>query len=246
MEIIRTLYIPSDNMTEADAIKSQFIGKKHVKLEARNDNMGKCYIGLSYEYSGEGRISTQYDLLEAGDIKFYSAPKGKKIYYVWYYGTKANDKIKLVASDGAIKDFQTLRNRIAGRKQRYDLNTDLVNNQDKIYDVVVPTNRIWLIHYGYSYNKDSVPRTTWAQIISKDGRILGNLFYVANLPSNQKVTFPSTNVSDKDTFTDGAYPIVLFGGDWVRFGWNAGGTSSGGTTQFGLCFTELIDIDGWV
>jgi len=248
LEIIRTLYIESDNQTEAEAKRSQFIGKKHLRLEARNDNGGICYIALSYEYSGEGRKSTDWDLLEPGETKFYSAPKDKKIYYVWYYGTKANDKIRLTASDGAIKDFHRIRNKVYGNYKRYDLTTALGNNDNVVYDVIVPNGKIWLIYGGYIYNKDNVARTVSCILNKPNGESIGTLVNYASLPSNGKVVFPSKGqeaTSDKDTFSAHAYPIIAFGGDYIRFTWQAGGASTGGTTSFGLTFKELINVDAW-
>jgi hypothetical protein len=248
LEIIRTLYIESDNQTEAEAKRSQFIGKKHLRLEARNDNGGICYIALSYEYSGEGRRSTDWDLLEPGETKFYSAPKDKKIYYVWYYGTKANDKIRLTASDGAIKDFHRIRNKVYGNFKKYDLTAQLGNNNTVIYDLIVPNGKIWLIYWGYIYNKDNVSRTVSCDLVKPNGEAKAQLVYYENLPSNQKVVFPSKGqdtVLSKDILSGHAYPIIAFGGDYLHFIWNAGGASTGGTTTFGVTIKELIDVDAW-
>jgi len=89
--------------TKATAHRSKLIGKKHVVIEAHADNKKKVYVGASYEYTGV--LSTEYDTLQPKQVKFYSAPKGQTIQYLWYYSESGTQYINIIASDGSMTRF---------------------------------------------------------------------------------------------------------------------------------------------
>jgi len=88
------------NKTVDLAEKSKLILKKRIIVEAQLRNTDKVYVALSYDYTG--KISTKFEPLNAGEVRFYGAPPEKTIYYVWFYVQSGTQYLNYVASDGTI------------------------------------------------------------------------------------------------------------------------------------------------
>jgi hypothetical protein len=161
--------VPITAITEATAQKSDFIGKKHVVIEAQKGNSADIKIGLSYEYSGQGRLSTQYDTLKAGQIKFYSAPKGKSIYYLWFYADAATQLMNIIASDGSIAYFPQV---FQAWRQNQAIAVTAGNVQTNL---TVPTGKRWKLLYGIlTLTTDATVANRFIQVELRDsaGNIL--------------------------------------------------------------------------
>ena len=95
--------------TEATAVKTGFLDKKHVLIEANRTNQGKIYVAVSYDFTG--RKTTAFEPLNPSEPRFYGAPEQKAITYIWYYADTSGDGFTFVASDGALARPAYRRNR---------------------------------------------------------------------------------------------------------------------------------------
>jgi hypothetical protein len=237
MEKIYTYTVTATS--SATAQKSDYLGKKHVRLDAYSNNAGYVYPAIQYESRG-AKPETDFDFLAPSDVKFYSAPKGKKISYVWFYALNANDILRVTATDGAIKDFQT--SKFQGKFKRNKTTITLVNNTDLTTDITVPTGKIWKIYGGKAENPDNVARTVNVIAYDKNTIQLGYL-ESASVGANGYVVFPCAGrdaTKDTGVFSAHSYPIIAEAGDFIRFIHVAGGVSAGGV---GTIFLYVVEYD---
>jgi len=106
MEKVMTLSVTAT--TSGTASRSPLISKKHVIIEAKETNTKRVHVAVSYEYTGAGRRSTDFDTLDPSEVKFYSAPKDKLIHYLWYYCDGATQYINIRASDGSLNRLKDI------------------------------------------------------------------------------------------------------------------------------------------
>jgi len=225
--------------TQATAQKSEYLGKKHVRLSAYSSNLGSVYPALQYDSRG-AKPETDFDVLAPSDVKFYSAPKGKNISYVWFYGASSGDILRLVATDGAIKDFQT--SKFKGRFTRNRTTITLVNNTDLTTDMTVPSNKMWKIYGGKAENPDNVTRTVVVFLYDKIGTQVGYMQSKA-VTAGAFIIFPCAGIDaarDDGMISAHSYPLIAEAGDKVRFIHYAGGVSAGGV---GTIFLSVVEYD---
>jgi len=156
-------------VTPTPSRSTRLINKKHVIVEAHKRNTAKIYVGLSYQYSGEGRRETDYEPLNIGECRFFSAPSEKNITYLWFYSASGNQAVTVRASDGAIA-FLSRQDRSVV-KHEID---DTLNNSNKSF--VVPQFKRWKILAIYA--KLSTTSTTGDRRMCLDIRdTSGNFLY---------------------------------------------------------------------
>lgn len=80
--------------------KTRVIGKKNVLVECPTANTATLYLGISFGYTDEHPAI--YDSIEKGAAKFYGAPRGMSVQYLWFYTASGNQVVTYTASDGAI------------------------------------------------------------------------------------------------------------------------------------------------
>ena len=103
----------------------------------------------------------------------------------------------------------------------------LVNNTTKTDDVTCPVGKEWTIVSGHIYNGDDVARNCNVICYDSANVELETLHADAALGATTGIQFPRNNqVGAENPMRT---PIVLVGGDYVRFTYTAGGASTGGT-----------------
>jgi hypothetical protein len=225
------------------AKKSEYLNYKKVRAEAYGSNVGGVCVAFSYAW--QGTRETDFDYLARGQSRIYSAPKGKKICYVWYYGLDASDTLRITALDGSLQDFpEKMMTKMAGKFKRNRTAFTLTNNTALDVDIAVPSGKIWKILGGYTRNPDNVTRVATVRLFDSYGTDLGNLLYVS-LPAGQKAIFPMDGYStttDKDTFPKEVFieGLIAVYGDYIRFHWDAGGVSTGGS---GYVYLNVLEFD---
>lgn len=105
-EIVKT-DLPVSALTVATATKSDIIAKKHIIIETPRDNSAIVYVALAYESQVQDAVKpsrdvTAFEPFAPYEAKRYSAPKGKRIYYVFYYSKIAGQTLSYVASDAEL------------------------------------------------------------------------------------------------------------------------------------------------
>jgi len=94
--------------SEETAVKSRLISKKHVLAEAPFINTARVYVALSYEYSGAGRRSTDFEPLKPREVRLYDAPEKKLIHWLWYYSETGTQYLNYFASDAPISRVESV------------------------------------------------------------------------------------------------------------------------------------------
>jgi len=217
--------------SEATAIKSRLLSKKHVLVETPFTNTAKVYVALSYEYTGAGRRSTDFEPLSAGEIRFYGAPNQKLIHWLRFYSESGTQKVNYFASDGAIS-------RIRGKHQWVKKNNvtsiTLVNDTAKTQDVTVPSGKRWRLLWCKQTNPDSVTRNLYAKLYDASDNDLGFIISANAVTSGLEHAFPCRSHAGWDEISAESSEIWLDAGEYIRFTWDKGGTSTGGTDADGL------------
>jgi hypothetical protein len=104
----KTMTLTVDAISEGTALRSLLLSKKHVIVEALATNTSRVYVAASYITTGGGRRSTDFDILDPSEVKFYSAPKDKLIHYLWFYCDVATQYISIKASDGSLNRLRSI------------------------------------------------------------------------------------------------------------------------------------------
>lgn len=225
--------------TEATAVKSQYLNKKHLLIEALRSNQGKIYIALAYDLF-TGRKETDYEAIKPSELRFYGAPETRHIAYIWYYAETSGDGFKYTASEGSLEhpiypqDYRLLK------FVREKITVTLVNNTTKTEIRTVPAGKRWLIVGGWLHNGDDVARGCYVQ--AKDAASVGIGYFRkdSSMPAGDKNRFPNFSDNDQYSFDHTCYPVSLNAGELVVFGWAAGGVSAGGIA---VNFFEYYEVD---
>lgn len=99
-EISKTKVAVTKASADADCKIQLSEGKKRLIVEALRSNFSNVYIAVSYERTGAS--PTDFSPLCPSEAKFYSAPKGKKIYFLWLYCQTATQYVNYEASNGSL------------------------------------------------------------------------------------------------------------------------------------------------
>jgi len=120
------------------------------------------------------------------------------------------------------------RNKFQGVFSKKKTSVTLVNNTAKDQDLAVPTGQEWTILRGRTHNGDNVARN--ASVICYDSAAveMATLHTSAALAAGAVIQFPRNNQNAAEDPM--RQPLVLEAGDYVRFHWDAGGASTGGTS----------------
>lgn len=203
--------------TTADtAVKSAFLDKKHLIVEAQQSNTQKVYVGLSYSLF-TGRLETDFDTLEPQQVKFYAAPKGKSIAYVWYYCEGGTQLLDLIASDGSMT---YLSDRSIEKEFPYEHAEGIVitpaagdTSKNNTYKPSITEKTILrgVIFSSVTYLADDYVKLNHCNAAGTVERII-DLFYLTNEKLDHVVMFQK--------------PIILNADDWLDFIWT-GAASAG-------------------
>lgn len=104
----------------------------------------------------------------------------------------------------------------------------LVNNTAKTVDLTVPSNERWIPRHGYIKNFDDVTRTCRVQIYNDDDVRIGFLLYDTAIVAAGYQIFPNKAQSSSRELDD-QLELIMLPGWYIRFQWDAGGASTGGT-----------------
>lgn len=155
--------------TRETAVKSRFINRQHILIEALFKNTAKLYVALSYEPTGVR--STGFEPLNAGEYRFYGAPANCKITYLWFYAESGTQKYNYFASDGSI---------IRGLKAKtYSIQVWRATTAGNSKTLGVPSNKRFRFLYGLvNYTSGGVTGNRNVEIIVHYGSIAeGDYFY---------------------------------------------------------------------
>jgi hypothetical protein len=225
--------------TEATAVKTQYIDKKHLLIEPLRSNTGKIYVALSYDLF-TGRRDTDFEALKPAEPHFYGSPQGKAVAYIWYYAETSGDGFNFTASDGSLErpiypqDYHMLK------FVRTKFTQTLVNNTAVSKDFVVPAGKRWLVVGGIIQNADNVPRNSHVKLMTSDPVDIAWFRKNASLGAGDKIRFPSASDLDAYSFQPEGYPVTCNAGEIVRWTWEAGGASTGGDA---VNFFEYYEVD---
>jgi len=237
-EIVRNVTITAT--TKATAQRSKFIGKKHVLIKPWRKNKGKIYIALSYEYSG-GK-PTDFETIYPDQNRLYGAPRDKRIYYLWFYSEHANSGFQYIASDGSIFGQAYGRDIRFRRYIREPISVTLVNNTKKTIKKTVPVYKKWLVFGALIHNPDDVARGCQIRCLRTDNESFGNMLaWNTTINAGDKIRVPNPSQNSQYEFAPASYPIILSEGEVIEFTWEAGGASSGGSSN--LTVLEYIEVD---
>jgi len=117
--------------------------------------------------------------------------------------------------------------------------TSLSNNTTKTVDLTIPNGKIWKIYAINMHNGDDVNRLCSVKIVDSSGNLLHNLAYTTINAGSimEMLSFIKTSISDNAPFI--STPTLIKGGNKLRLTWNAGGTSSGGTSYYTITYQEV-------
>jgi len=125
----------------------------------------------------------------------------------------------------------------AGEPRLFSDVTALVNNTSKTVDLIVPDTAMYLVYGGSLQNNDDVARTLSVSIMDSTGNIIIQLIVSTAIAAGDYITFPCT-VSGLDNY-GGSTPLPLPAGSKIRYSWNAGGASTGGSTRYSLLYQRI-------
>jgi len=116
--------------------------------------------------------------------------------------------------------------------------TTLADNTAKAIDFTVPPGKVWKLSYIFMENGDDVSRSCQAYLLDDSGNLIG---FIGSLSVNagSHVTFPLNN-GDRVNCR-GYCNILVKGGNKVRLYWTAGGASSGGSSDYCVCYEEMLE-----
>lgn len=115
--------------------------------------------------------------------------------------------------------------------------TALVNNTLKTVVVEVPAGKRWVVMGGMIENIDNVTRICQVIISNNADAIIFQIFY-HSLATTIRGYFPMRHA---DLFrTANPQILILAAGQKIKFTWQAGGASAGGTTEYSL---DVIEQD---
>ena len=114
----------------------------------------------------------------------------------------------------------------------------LVNNTYGQEDLTVPAGKRWYLFGGFLLNGDDVARDCWVNVIGTEGSTLLRLLKDQAVGAATDVYFPNTEAT-VDQMGSGIYPIPLLAGSIIRFRWDAGGASTGGTAKYCAIVVEV-------
>ena len=113
----------------------------------------------------------------------------------------------------------------------------LVNNTQKVTDIVVPKGKRWLILDGIIPNPDNVNRGVAVIGISATKTIF--ILFDETINSGNQAFFPNVDQTGGQEKGPSAYPVMLFSEDIIRVTHAAGGASAGGTSNMLLRVLEM-------
>ena len=239
-EIARNVTITAT--TQATAQKSKIIGKKHVLIKPWRKNTGKIYVACSYEYSGAGKRTTDFETLYPEQSRLYGAPKDKLIYYLWFYSETSGNGLQYVASDGSLFGEPYGRDLRFRKFTRLSIEVVLVSETKKTITKTVPSGKKWFVYGAYLHNPDSVTRKCQIQCLKVGGDAFGDMLaWNTEVTTGDKMRVPNALQNSTYEFPESNYPLILTEGEAVSFIWEAGSASTGGTST--LTVLEYIEVD---
>lgn len=118
----------------------------------------------------------------------------------------------------------------------------LVNNTTKTLDLTVPAGKRWLVYMVSMTNGDDVDRTANVFVVDGSGNTLHVLGYATISAGGGSM---KELLGGIETGTNTTYfrkiPILIKAGNKLRLKWNAGGTSSGGTSYYCVTYEEVVE-----
>jgi len=93
------------NTTPETAGKSDYIGKKNILVTSQRRNTRRLWLAVTFDKTGTPPATNAFKALRAGATRFYSAPKGWKIEFLWTYVDGGTQYLDWEASDGSIENL---------------------------------------------------------------------------------------------------------------------------------------------
>lgn len=113
----------------------------------------------------------------------------------------------------------------------------LVNNTLLNHDIIVPAGKRWYLFGGRIFNGDDVERACQVVLLSAEAVGITVLLRSQAIAAGAYASYPNGEASVLQTIS---FPLPMAAGTYLRFGFEAGGASAGGT---GYCSAILIEVD---
>jgi hypothetical protein len=130
-----------------------------------------------------------------------------------------------------------------GYKKNNITSVVLVNNTAKTLDLTPGDGKRWQLLSARMVNIDDVNRNLSAAHYAEAAatNMLSQWCINTAISQNNGMHFPNVSYSDKKELLGSVVPVIIEDTEMVRFTWNAGGVSAGGTDADGL-ICQVMEI----